>query len=198
MDITKLSENLIITNQYHPISSGYTMGFWFYSNTDNLSTNLFKIVYEDHFMMTISTDTELYGYCFTGLEHAKIDASLTSKEKLSIFLLGEDRLNINYLKTSKIIKQKWNYVKCAYSNTNMKMYVDVNYETFSNMNLETRNMNGAPYFAGSSVYPPPRKTVQNPRLTITRLTGLIGVSVFIRNFVLFADYIPSSIYFQYL
>jgi hypothetical protein len=188
-----------MTNTNHIVSSGYTMGFWIFSTTKDLSTNLFKVVYEDNFMMTISTDTDLYGYCFTGLEYIDLDTYLASKTELNTLLAGTDKDTINYLKTDKIVEQKWNYVRCGYSYANKKIYNDVNYVDFASGRLKTADLKDAPYFKGANVFPPPRKMrVSQPKLKVTRLTGLTGVTVFIRNLVLFADYIPPQVHFQYM
>lgn len=202
MDITKLGANIEISNPNPITSTGYTMGFWFYTTSDAFGTNLFKIVYEDHFLITISTQTNLFAYCFTGLEYQDIDAYLTSGTALGNFddAANTDKADINYLKSSQISAQKWQYIRCGYSYANMKLYLDVNTQGFAATNLQTLTMNNPAYFKDGLVYPPPRKVIPttNPKLRITRLDGLSSsASVFIRNFALFADYIHPNIYIHY-
>jgi len=176
------------------------MGFWIFSTTKDLKTNLLKIVYEDNFMITISTDTDLYGYCFTGLEYQNIESSLTNPTTLSSFLTGAGASTFNYLKTAKITEQKWNYVRCGYSYKNMKIYNDVNLNGFLNTNLKSATLKSAPYFKDANIFVPPRKfIITNPKLKISKLSGLTSAdSVFIRNLVLFSDYIHPNIYIHYM
>ncbi len=199
LDITKLGANLEITNPSPITSSGYTMGFWMFSTTGAFAANLLKIVYEDNFMFTISTQTNLFGYCFTGLEYQDIDSYLASATSLANFEAGTDKNDINWLKSSQLEVQKWQYIRCGYSYDNLKMYVDVNKAGFGASNLKTATLKYAAYFKGGLVFPPPRKIMAtNPKLRITKLNALSTESVFIRNFVLFADYIHPDIFFHYM
>lgn len=173
------------------------MGFWFYTVSDAFSNTLLKIIYEDNFMITISTQTNLFAYCFTGLEYQDIEAYLTDATALGNFLSGTDKANINYITSTQILSKQWFYIRCGYSYDNMKLYIDVNHSGFSSANLQSTTMQYPAYFKGGHVYPPPRKIMSsNPKLKITRLNGFAN-TVFIRNFVLFADYIHPNIYPHY-
>ena len=200
MDLTKLGADIEITNPNPITSTGFTMGFWMFTTSDAFSSNLLKIVYEDNFMITVSNQTNLFAYCFTGLEFQDIDAHLTSATVLGNFIdpANTDNVDINFLKSSQISSKKWQFVRCGYSYDNMKLYVDVNSGGFTNT-IQTATLKYPAYFKGGLVYPPPRKLMPTrPKLKITRMNGLSTESVFVRNFVLFADYIDPNIYFHYM
>ena len=199
MDLTKLSANIEITNPNPIISTGYTMAFWIFTNSDAFSTNLLKIVYENNFMITISTQTNLFAYCFTGLDYQDIDTYMSDGTALANFVdaSNTDKSDINYIKSTQITSKKWHFIRCAYSYDNLKLYIDVNFGGFAATNLQTATLKNPAYFKGSFVYPPPRRmTPSNPKLKITRLNTLAN-TVFIRNFVLFADYLHPNIYIHY-
>lgn len=177
------------------------MGFWLFTTTEAFSTNLLKVVYENNFMITISTQTNLYAYCFTGLEYQDIDTYLTDGTALGNFdnAANTDKSDINYLKSSQITSQKWQFIRCGYSYDNMKLYVDVNTGGFASTNLQSATLKNPAYFKSGFVYPPPRRMMpSNPKLKIKALNSISSQSIFIRNLVLFADYIHPNIYFHYM
>lgn len=202
MDLTKVSAKIEIENTKHITSTGYTMGFWFFSSDKDLGTNVFRIIYEDHFMVTVSTDTDLYTHCFIGLEYYDIEGNTdTAAKLLTLTQTVLDTDNINFKKyTTKIDEKKWRFIRCGYSYSAMKYYLDVNYEGYPSINLTEETLKLPTYFNGDTMKLPPRKFLtSDPKLTINTLSGLDASKyVFVRNLVLFADYIHPNIYFHYV
>lgn len=200
MDLTKISNSIELENQYHITSTGYTMGFWFFSSSKDLSTNVFRVMYEDNFMITVITDTDLYAYCFIGLEFHDILGKTDTPTNLKALAAGtNDSTALNFKKFgTKVDEQKWRYIRCGYSYSAMKFYIDVNYDGLSAAPLPEETLKKPTYFNGDTMKIPPRKFYSsNPKLTISNLTGLTGKYVFVRNIALFADYIHPNINFHY-
>jgi len=200
LDLTKVSADIQVENQYHVTSTGYTMGFWFFSSDVDLGTNVFRVMYEDNFMITVITDTDLFAYCFIGLEFQDILGKTDNPTNLKALTSGtNDASNLNWKKfTTKIDVQKWRYIRCGYSYSSMKSYIDVNYEGFPGSNLTEDTLKMPTYLNGDTMKLPPRKVYTNPKLTISKLSGLTATKyVFVRNVALFADYIHPNIYFHY-
>ena len=99
LDITKPSSNIELTNAKHITSTGYTMGFWFLATDKDLSTNVFRVMYEENMMITVTTDTDLYGHCFIGLEYYDIVGKTNTAANTKSFYEGLDVGNVNMKKT---------------------------------------------------------------------------------------------------
>lgn len=199
MDITKVSSNIEIENQYHVTSTGYTMGFWFFSSDNDLSTAVLRIIYEDHFMIAVNTDTSLFSYCFIGLEYYDIVGKTDTSPNLNNFAASADDIaGLNFKKSQSIGEKKWRYIRCGYSYSAMKFYLDVNYEGFPASPLSEETLKLPTYLSPDSMKLPPRKFFPtNPKLIISPLNGLNDKYVFIRNLALFSDYIHPSIFIHY-
>lgn len=203
LDITKISNNIEIENENHIYSSGYTLGFWFFSSESNIGNNAFRVIYEDNIMITIITDptsSNLDAYCFIGLEFYDIvkftDTAVNLK---SLINSADEQQNLNFSK-SQIIQTKWRYIRCAYSYSRKKYYLDVNGEGFPDSKLTEKTLNMPVYFTNEYLKLPPRKFYNsNPKLTISSITGLPSTTqyIFVRNIAFFADYIHPNIYFHY-
>ena len=113
------------------------MGFWFYSSDVDLETKVFRVMYEDNFMITVITDTNLFAYCFIGLEFYDILGKTNTKANLLALIGGtNDATTLNFKKFgTKVDEKKWRYIRCGYSYASMKFYIDVNYEGFPAANL---------------------------------------------------------------
>ncbi len=200
MDISKLTGDIEIENQYHVTSTGYTMGFWIFASNRDIGTNVLRVIYEDHFMIAIGQDTNLYGYCFIGLEYYDIPSKTNTITEINSFIAGIDASNINYKKsTNSIDEKKWRYIRCGYSYSAMKYYLDVNYEGFPSMNQTEEALKLTTYLSGDTMKLPPRKFLtSNPKLKISSPSGLTATKyIFIRNLALFSDYIHPNIHLHY-
>jgi len=201
LDVTKLTADIEIENTKHITSTGYTMGFWFFSSDKSLEDKVFKIVYEDHFMITVSTDTYLHTHCFIGLEYYNIEEKVDTASNLKILtesILKNNQLNIKKI-DEEIEENKWRFIRCGYSYSAMKYYLEVNHGGIPNNSLMEENLNLPTYLGTDNMILPPRKFLSsNPKLKISSLNGLNADKFFsVRNIVLFADYIHPKIYFQY-
>lgn len=200
MDISKLSSNIEIENPNHITSTGYTMGFWIFASDKDIGVNVLRVIYEDHLMIAIGQDTNLYGYCFIGLEYYDIVGQIDTITKINGFINDIDANNINYKKyTNSIDEKKWRYIRCGYSYSAMKYYLDVNYEGFPATNQTEETLKLPTYLSGDSIKLPPRKFhTSNPKLIISSPSGLAATKyIFIRNFALFSDYIHPNIHLHY-
>lgn len=177
------------------------MGFWFFASDKDFEGKVFRVMYEDNFMITVITDTDLYAYCFIGLEFHDILGKTDTSTNLKALTTGtNDSTTLNFKKyATKVDEQKWRYIRCGYSYSSMKFYIEVNYEGFPLTNLNEDTLKLPTYLNGDTMKLPPRKFYSsNPKLTISTLTGLVATKyVFIRNISLFADYIHPNIYFHY-
>lgn len=200
--MAKLTQDISLDNTYSFYSTGYTLGFWFFSNNKDLGTNVLRVTYEDNFMIAITTDTDLFGHCFIGLESFDILGKTDTAANLKTLISSsDDSNNLNFKKTSaKIDEGKWRYIRCAYSYSLMKYYLEVNGAGFPAAKATTNILKMPPYFANTVLKLPPRRFYPTaPKLTISRLTGLSADKyVFIRNIALFADYIHPNIYLHYM
>lgn len=201
LDLTKINANIELENEYHISSTGYTLGFWFFSSDKDFSTKVFRIMYEDNLMITVTTDTDtfLYAHCFIGLEYYDIVGKTDTSANLATLTAAADEIaGLNFKKSAKVDEMKWRYIRCGYSYSSMKFYVDVNYEGFPASNLTEETLKLPTYLKTDTMKLPPRKFyASNPKLTISTLTGLSNKYVFVRNISLFADYIHPNIYFHY-
>lgn len=205
LDLTR-SASLTFENQKHIYSNAYTMGFWFLSSSKDLEQQVIRLTYEDNMMVTLSTNSgNINAHCFLGLEYhdilGKTTSSTTASNAVNNFYASSDAGNINMLKTANPIQEKkWHHIRCAYSYDNMKFYLEANKEGYPSTPTTPSTLNMPHYYRSKALKMPIMKIYSSaPKLTITRPAFLSSSvkSVFIRNFVWFADYIPPSVYFQY-
>jgi len=181
------------------------MGFWFFSSDPTLGTAVFRVMYEDNFMITVITDvadSKLYAHCFIGLELYDILGKTDTAANLLALVAGTNESStINFKKSATSINEKkWKYIRCGYSYSRMKLYLDTNGEGFPGSSLTETTLKMPPYFATDTITLPPRKFYSsNPNLVISSMTGLPTTTqyIFVRNIALFSDYIHPNIYFHY-
>lgn len=201
LDLTRITSNIELENSKHIYSNGYTLGFWFFSTDKDLGTNVFRVMYEENMMITVTTDsTDLQTHCFIGLEYYDIVSKTDTAANLKAFFEGADASNLNMKKGAAALDgKKWQHIRCAYSYDNMKYYLEVNKEGYPASVLTPSALQMPNYFRTKALNAPFRKIyTSNPKLTISNLSTLTGKTVFVRNLALFADYINPAIYFHYL
>jgi len=201
LNLNGLNNPIEISNTKHITSTGYTIGFWFLSNTSAI--NFLKIVYESHLMIVLQNSDstkQVTPICYVGIQYQDPDTFLVDKDTHESFKTSTFYGSFPKLELQETTVSRWNYIRCQYSNSEISSDTNVGGGFKTSSIKRAKDIKPAFYYDGGYVNPPPRKFfTTDPKLKIFNVAGTNNKdNFFIRNIVLFADYIPPEIQFQYL
>jgi hypothetical protein len=198
VDITKIS-NISITNFLAKNTASLTVGFWSFKETTVDEDKLIEINIGPHLLIGIANTKQGALYCIPNIRDfsylstastgvtSNLDTAITNAPKAATAkaTFGADMI------------KKWIYYRCAYSYENKELYSYVRYT-------------GAPIVTTSTTKPEVFFNMDiigrfdtlyrdNDTYTITfKYANTLGASVFIKNFMVFSDYIISKSRYEYL
>ena len=137
------------------------------------------------------------GFCTSGLEYYTTLSTITSKAALEIQLLDTDK-NIKKTSFSASVDKNWFHVKCSYSIDVKKQYIAMHSKNLADVKINAdeiiKNHN---YIKNFEIDFPFRFFTAGPTVKIKYNSNLTSTNILIKNLVIFSDYIPSTINYEY-
>lgn len=137
------------------------------------------------------------GFCTSGLEYYTTLSTITSKAALEIQLLDTEK-NIKKTSFTASVNKNWFHVKCSYSNDVKKQYIAMHTKNLADVKINAdETIKNHNYIKTFEIDFPFRFFTAGPTVKIKYNSNLTSTNILIKNLVIFSDYIPRTINYEY-